>query len=47
MYRTSWLQTTYRFSDMKELMANGAPLRSGDILAGVAAASAEEIMPQN
>ncbi len=42
MYRTSWQQTTYAFSDLKELMAKATPLRSGDVLAGVAAASAEE-----
>ena len=42
MYRTSWQQTTYRFSDLKELMAKATPLRSGDVLAGVAATSAEE-----
>ena len=42
MYRTSWQQTTYRFSDLKELMAKATPLRSGDVLAGVAATSSEE-----
>jgi ethanolamine ammonia-lyase large subunit len=33
---------TYRFSDLKTLMAKASPLRSGDQLAGVAAASEEE-----
>ncbi|HEY7670115.1 MAG TPA: ethanolamine ammonia-lyase subunit EutB [Hyphomicrobium sp.] len=42
MYRAAWQQTSYRFSDLKELMAKATPLRSGDVLAGVAAQSAEE-----
>ncbi|MEN2428124.1 ethanolamine ammonia-lyase subunit EutB [Chromobacterium vaccinii] len=33
---------TYRFADLKTLLARASPLRSGDQLAGVAAASAEE-----
>ena len=33
---------TYAFADLKDLMAKATPLRSGDMLAGVAAASAEE-----
>ncbi|MGF6596263.1 ethanolamine ammonia-lyase large subunit [Paraburkholderia sp. GAS448] len=33
---------TYRFADLKTLMAKASPLRSGDQLAGVAAASEEE-----
>ena len=33
---------TYRFTDLKTLMAKASPLRSGDQLAGVAAASEEE-----
>ncbi len=33
---------TYRFPDLKALLARASPLRSGDALAGVAAASAEE-----
>lgn len=36
--------TTYRFAGLKELLAKASPLRSGDVLAGVAAASAEERM---
>jgi ethanolamine ammonia-lyase large subunit len=42
MYQAVWRQTTYRFDDLKTLMAKATPLRSGDVLAGVAAASAEE-----
>ena len=33
---------TYRFADLKELLAKASPLRSGDQLAGLCAASAEE-----
>jgi len=36
--------TTYRFEDLKTLLARASPLRSGDVLAGVAARSAEERM---
>ena len=36
--------TTYRFAGLRELLAKASPLRSGDVLAGVAAASAEERM---
>jgi len=42
MYRTAWQQVSYSFSDLKELMAKATPPRSGDVLAGVAAQSAEE-----
>ncbi|MCC7250556.1 ethanolamine ammonia-lyase subunit EutB, partial [Hyphomicrobium sp.] len=42
MYQAAWRQTTYRFDDLKTLMAKATPLRSGDVLAGVAATSAEE-----
>ncbi len=34
--------TTWRFADLKDLLAKASPLRSGDVLAGVAATSAEE-----
>jgi ethanolamine ammonia-lyase large subunit len=34
----------YRFRDLKEVMAKATPLRSGDVLAGIAAASAGERM---
>ena len=33
---------TYRFSDLKTLLAKASPHRSGDVLAGVAAESYEE-----
>ena len=36
--------TTWRFPDLKDLLAKASPLRSGDVLAGVAAASAEQRM---
>src|SRR5580698_8474288 len=34
--------TTWVFDDLKDLMAKATPLRSGDVLAGVAASCAEE-----
>jgi ethanolamine ammonia-lyase large subunit len=34
--------TTYRFDDLRSLLAKASPARSGDRLAGIAAASAEE-----
>lgn len=34
--------TSYRFADLRDLMAKATPLRSGDVLAGVAAQSAEQ-----
>ncbi len=42
MYRAAWRQTEYRFADLKEVMAKATPPRSGDVLAGIAARSAEE-----
>ena len=36
-YKTTIGTTTYQFKDLKELMAKATPLRSGDVLAGVAA----------
>ncbi|HEX4329063.1 MAG TPA: ethanolamine ammonia-lyase subunit EutB [Burkholderiales bacterium] len=36
--------SVYRFADLKDLLAKATPLRSGDVLAGVAAASAEQRM---
>ncbi|MGP0580448.1 ethanolamine ammonia-lyase subunit EutB, partial [Paenibacillus peoriae] len=33
---------TYAFASLKELLAKATPPRSGDVLAGVAAASAQE-----
>jgi ethanolamine ammonia-lyase large subunit len=44
MYRHAVGAVTYRFAGLKELLAKASPLRSGDVLAGVAAASAEERM---
>ncbi|MEX0638121.1 MAG: ethanolamine ammonia-lyase subunit EutB [Burkholderiales bacterium] len=35
---------THRFADLRTLLARASPLRSGDVLAGVAAQSAEERM---
>lgn len=42
MYRISIGNTTYKFKDLKDLMAKATPLRSGDELAGIAANSMEE-----
>lgn len=42
MYRTTLSNTTHTFGSLKELMAKASPPRSGDMLAGVAAQSAEE-----
>ena len=41
MYHAAWQLVSYRFSDLKELMGKATPPRSGDVLAGVAARSAE------
>ena len=30
MYQAAWQQTSYRFSDLKELLAKATPARSGD-----------------
>jgi ethanolamine ammonia-lyase large subunit len=42
MYRQSLGTTSYTFADLRTLLARASPLRSGDQLAGLAAASAEE-----
>jgi ethanolamine ammonia-lyase large subunit len=42
MYRYTIGQRAYRFDDLKTLLARASPLRSGDVLAGVAAATYEE-----
>ncbi|EJK88327.1 ethanolamine ammonia-lyase, large subunit [Rhizobium sp. AP16] len=42
-YRMTMSNTTWVFEDLKELMAKATPLRSGDLLAGIAAGSAEEM----
>ncbi len=34
--------TTYRFDDLRDLLAKATPMRSGDALAGIAAGSAEQ-----
>nr|WP_318382431.1 ethanolamine ammonia-lyase subunit EutB [uncultured Enterobacter sp.] len=44
MYNTALAHRTYRFASLKEVMAKASPARSGDVLAGVSAASAEERM---
>jgi ethanolamine ammonia-lyase large subunit len=41
-YRTTFGQTSWAFADLKDLMAKATPPRSGDMLAGIAAQSAEE-----
>jgi ethanolamine ammonia-lyase large subunit len=41
-YRQSTGTTSWDFGDLKEVMAKASPLRSGDVLAGVAASCAEE-----
>ena len=41
-YRQSTGTTTWVFEDLKALLAKASPLRSGDVLAGVAASCAEE-----
>ncbi len=41
-YATTLGRTRHAFGSLRELMAKATPLRSGDVLAGVAAASAEE-----
>ncbi|OUJ74005.1 ethanolamine ammonia-lyase subunit EutB [Hymenobacter crusticola] len=42
MYRYTIRQHTYAFDDLKTLLARATPLRSGDVLAGVAAETYEE-----
>ncbi len=42
MFTTTLAGTTWRFPDLKTLLARATPLRSGDVLAGVAAADATE-----
>ena len=41
-HQHSFRATTYRFDDLRDLMAKATPARSGDALAGIAAGSAEE-----
>ncbi len=42
VYRNSAGRQTWVFADLKDLMAKASPPRSGDVLAGIAAVSAEE-----
>ena len=42
MYRQTTGTTSWGFADLTEVMAKASPLRSGDVLAGVAASCAEE-----
>lgn len=44
MYKTTLAHRTWQFASLKEVMAKASPARSGDVLAGVAAQSAEERM---
>src|ERR1700751_5367483 len=44
VYRHTIDATTHVFADLRELMAKATPPRSGDRLAGIAAASAEEMI---
>ncbi len=44
MYKTTLAHRTYRFASLKTLLAKASPARSGDVLAGVSADSAEERM---
>jgi ethanolamine ammonia-lyase large subunit len=41
-YTTTLGAVTHRFADLKEVLAKASPMRSGDALAGVAAATEEE-----
>lgn len=41
-YQHTIHQRVYRFKDLKDLLAKASPFRSGDVLAGIAAASYEE-----
>ena len=42
MYKTIVGKKTYQFKNLKTLMAKATPLRSGDLLAGIAASTQEE-----
>lgn len=44
MYKTTLAHRTYRFASLKDLQAKASPARSGDVLAGISADSAEERM---
>ena len=42
IFKTSIGSKTYNFGSLAELLAKASPLRSGDVLAGIAAKSEEE-----
>lgn len=42
MYTKQLGNITYKFEDLRELMAKATPARSGDDLAGISASSMEE-----
>lgn len=44
MYKTALAHRTWRFASLKTLLAKASPARSGDVLAGISADSAEERM---
>ena len=44
MYKITLKNQVYRFNDLKDLMAKATPLRSGDVLAGVAAESLSQMV---
>ena len=44
VYRSVINATSYRFEDLRDLLAKATPPRSGDRLAGIAAGSAEEMV---
>ena len=44
VYRQTIDATSYVFDDLRDLMAKATPPRSGDRLAGIAAASAEQMI---
>jgi len=44
MYKTTLAHRTYHFASLKDLLAKASPARSGDVLAGISADSAEERM---
>ena len=44
VYRHAIDATTYTFPDLRDLLARATPPRSGDRLAGIAAASAEQMI---
>ena len=44
VYRHAIDATTYVFADLRDLLAKATPPRSGDVLAGIAAESAEQMV---